>query len=85
MLFRSLSAPSNAPANPARQSYANDKESQRAKFILIQYIGPSVRVMRKAKTSVHGADVKTVLRAFSIEVPASSLEDLEEVSTRARS
>lgn len=44
-----------------------------------------MRVMRKAKTSVHGADVKTVLRAFSIEVPASSLEDLEEVSTRARS
>ena len=61
------------------QSYSNDKESERCKFILITYIGHGVRVMRKAKLSVHAADVKAVLRAFSIEVAASGLEDLEEV------
>lgn len=36
--------------------------------------------MRKAKLSVHGADVKNVLRSFSIDVAADRLEDLEEVS-----
>ena len=36
--------------------------------------------MRKAKLSVHSADVKKVLSQFSIEVPANSIEDLNEVS-----
>lgn len=35
--------------------------------------------MRRAKISVHAADVKNVLRSFSIEVPAGSVEDLQEV------
>jgi hypothetical protein len=34
--------------------------------------------MRKAKLSVHIADVKKVLKSFSVEVPASSLDDLKE-------
>ncbi|KAM0750912.1 ADF-like domain-containing protein [Meredithblackwellia eburnea MCA 4105] len=62
----------------ARIEYSNDKESQRSKFILITYIGSNVRVMRKAKLSVHAANVKEVLRAYSIDVPASSLDDLDE-------
>jgi hypothetical protein len=33
----------------ARVTYSNDKESQREKFILIVWIGPSCKVMRKAK------------------------------------
>ena len=33
----------------ARIRYSNDKESQREKFILIVWIGPSCKVMRKAK------------------------------------
>ncbi|PLW10577.1 hypothetical protein PCANC_18873 [Puccinia coronata f. sp. avenae] len=64
----------------ARITYANDKESQRHKFILIIWIGNKVKIMRKAKLSVHKADVKSVLRQFSIEVPASSEEDLNEDS-----
>lgn len=31
------------------QTFANDKESQREKFVLIIWIGSSVKVMRKAK------------------------------------
>lgn len=42
--------------------------------------GSSVRVMRKAKVSVHRADVQRVLSAYSIEVPANSVDDLAEVS-----
>lgn len=33
----------------ARIRYSNDKESQREKFILVVWIGPSCKVMRKAK------------------------------------
>ncbi|CAG8689345.1 12983_t:CDS:2, partial [Acaulospora colombiana] len=50
----------------------------REKFILVVWIGGSVKVMRKAKVSIHLADVKTVLRTFSIEVAAEHKEDLEE-------
>ena len=62
------------------QKYANDTESTREKFIFIVWIGSGVKVMRKAKLSVHSADVKKVLNQFSIEVPANSKEDLAEVS-----
>jgi hypothetical protein len=33
----------------ARVTYANDKESQREKFVLVTWIGPNCKVMRKAK------------------------------------
>lgn len=32
-----------------RVQYANDKESKREKFILVVWIGPNCKVMRKAK------------------------------------
>lgn len=49
-------------------------------FALITWIGPEVKVMRKAKLSVQSADVKKVLAAYSIDVAASSQDDLAEVS-----
>ncbi|KXN82197.1 Coactosin [Leucoagaricus sp. SymC.cos] len=61
-----------------RVKYSNDKESVREKFILVVWIGPSCKVMRKAKISVHTADVKAVLNAFSIEVAARERDDLKE-------
>ncbi|KAK7678342.1 hypothetical protein QCA50_018690 [Cerrena zonata] len=60
-----------------RVQYANDKESKREKFILVVWIGPGCKVMRKAKISVHTADVKQVLKTFSIEVPAREKDDLK--------
>ncbi|ORY49288.1 hypothetical protein BCR35DRAFT_310807 [Leucosporidium creatinivorum] len=62
----------------ARVTYANDKESTRDKFVFITYSGANVKVMRKAKLSVHKSDVQSIIRAFSIEVPANSLDDLAE-------
>ncbi|PPQ80562.1 hypothetical protein CVT25_001596 [Psilocybe cyanescens] len=62
----------------ARVSYSNDKESTREKFILVVWIGPNCKVMRKAKISVHAADVKNVLRVYSIEVAAREKDDLNE-------
>ncbi|KAF9445803.1 actin depolymerizing protein [Macrolepiota fuliginosa MF-IS2] len=62
----------------ARVKYSNDKQSVREKFILVVWIGPNCKVMRKAKISVHTADVKEVLRVFSIEVAAKEKDDLKE-------
>ncbi|KAG0659039.1 hypothetical protein C6P46_005335 [Rhodotorula mucilaginosa] len=61
-----------------RVKYSNDAESVREKFALITWIGPEVKVMRKAKLSVQSADVKKVLAAYSIDVAASSQDDLAE-------
>ena len=61
-----------------RVQYSNDKESTREKFILVIWIGPDCKVMRKAKISVHTADVKAVLRVYSMEVPAREKDDLKE-------
>ncbi|KAH8101130.1 actin depolymerizing protein [Cristinia sonorae] len=62
----------------ARVQYSNDKESTREKFILVIWIGSGCKVMRKAKISVHTADVKQVLRVYSLEVPARDKDDLKE-------
>jgi len=69
-----------------RITYANDKESTRQKFILVVWIGPNCKVMRRAKISVHSADVKGVLRVYSIEVAAREKDDLNEdpIVTRLR-
>jgi len=69
---------SRASYGYVRVSYSNDKESTREKFILVVWIGPNCKVMRKAKISVHSADVKNVLRVFSIEVAAREKDDLNE-------
>ena len=61
-----------------RVTFANDEQSKREKFGLVVWIGPECKVMRRAKVSVHTADVKQVLRVYSIEIPAREKEDLRE-------
>ncbi|KAJ3082934.1 hypothetical protein HK102_001372 [Quaeritorhiza haematococci] len=61
-----------------RMTVGNDELSQRAKFVLVSWCGTGVKVMRKAKLSVHIADVKSVLKSFAVEVAASHVEELEE-------
>lgn len=72
--------PERASFAYARVKYANDEHSFREKFILVIWIGEDVKVMRRAKVSVHAADVKKVLSAYSFEVNASSAGDLSQVS-----
>jgi len=55
-----------------------DQESKRAKFVFISWTGPSAGVMRKAKVSVHKANVKSVFRDFAVELQAAEADDLEE-------
>lgn len=41
--------PAKASYAYVRITYSNDKESQREKFILVTWIGPGCKIMRKAK------------------------------------
>ena len=48
-----------------RVQYANDKESTREKFILVVWIGPNCKVMRKAKVRLLlGLLVSLLLASF---------------------
>jgi hypothetical protein len=69
---------SKASYGYARVTYSNDKESQREKFVLVVWIGSGCKVMRKGKISVHAANIKEVLRVYSIEVAAREKDDLKE-------
>ena len=40
----------------------NDELSQRAKFLFVTYTGPNIKVLRKARLSVHVADVKRIVK-----------------------
>lgn len=55
-----------------------DQESKRAKFVFISWTGSSAGIMRKAKVSVHKANVKSVFRDFAVELQAADTDDLDE-------
>ncbi|KAJ5076951.1 coactosin [Anaeramoeba ignava] len=56
---------------------AVDDQSRRPKFVLITWIGDKVKIMRKAKVSVHKSDVKRVIQQFAIEMQVFDREDLD--------
>ncbi|KAI8827173.1 uncharacterized protein EV422DRAFT_512917 [Fimicolochytrium jonesii] len=60
----------------------NDELSQRAKFVLVSWCGKEVKVMRKAKLSVHIASVKQIVKTFAVEIAASTKEDLRETEIK---
>lgn len=74
--FVSKLRPDQAAFGYVRAVIGNDTLSQRAKFVFVSWCGPEVKVMRKAKLSVHIADVKNFIKNFAIEVSASQPEDL---------
>jgi len=60
-----------------------DVESKRAKFVLFSWCGSRAPIMRKAKMSVHKADVKQIFASSALEVHATEPSDLDEASVRA--
>ena len=60
--------------SPILNHNVSHKQSKRAKFVLVSWCGPQVKVMRKAKLSVHIADVKSVIKNFAVEIAAGSKE-----------
>lgn len=61
-----------------RMTVGNDEYSKRAKFVFISWCGPNVKVMRRAKVSIHATAVKTVIKNFAVEMAASTTKDLNE-------
>merc|ERR1711974_140783 len=61
-----------------------DSESRRTKFVLLTWIGPNVGALKKARTSVHKASVKEIVRDFSIEIQSDDRDDFAEDVVLAR-
>jgi len=47
---------------------SNDELSVRTKFVFVTWIGSKVKILRKAKLSVHVSDVKRVLNVSGFGV-----------------
>jgi len=57
---------------------SGDSESKRVKFVFISWVGERVGALKRAKVSVHKANVKTVIQSFGVEVHAEKLDELDE-------
>eukprot|EP00178_Gracilaria_changii_P025250 TRINITY_DN7785_c0_g1_i1.p1 TRINITY_DN7785_c0_g1~~TRINITY_DN7785_c0_g1_i1.p1 ORF type:complete len:150 (+),score=43.13 TRINITY_DN7785_c0_g1_i1:26-475(+) len=61
-----------------------DEQSKRAKFLFVAWVGENVGGLRKGRVSVHKADVKTILKEYSVEISATDRDDLSlEAVTKA--
>jgi len=65
---------------------SGDQESRRTKFVFLSWCGDGVGALKRAKMSVHKASVKQVVKDFSIEIHATTRDDLkeEEVMTKVK-
>ena len=55
-----------------------DEESKRTKFLFITWVGEKVSPLRRARISVHKADVKTIVKNFAVEVHCTTIDDVNE-------
>jgi hypothetical protein len=56
--------------------YQGDDETRRTKFVFFSWAGPKVSALKKGKMSVHKAAVKSIFADFSVEIHATSREEL---------
>jgi len=65
---------------------AGDNESKRSKFVFISWVGEKVTALKRAKVSVHKADVKKTLRDFAVEIHGEHHSELTEdiIMTKVR-
>jgi len=63
-----------------------DDGTQRTKFAMLHWAGPDAPVMRKAKMSVHKADLKRSISDFNVEIQESdsSVINHDEIVKRIR-
>jgi len=55
-----------------------DAESRRTKFVFVSWCGAGVGALKRAKMSVHKADIKKVLKDYAVEMHATTKDELEE-------
>ena len=55
-----------------------DEESKRTKFLFLTWVGEKVSPLRRARISVHKADVKTIVKNFAVEVHVTTLDEVDE-------
>lgn len=60
-----------------------DSGSVRKQFIFISWGGPSASVMKKAKISVHKADIQKIIKVFSVEIHGIERSDFDEEAINA--
>ncbi|KAI1319252.1 actin depolymerizing protein [Xylariaceae sp. FL0255] len=70
--------PNQAQYGYVRVEYANDKESNRVKFVLVIWIGDGTHFMRKARVSIESGEVKKALSHHSFSLDAREKGDLDE-------
>jgi len=65
---------------------SGDSESKRAKFVFISWVGEKVGPLKRAKVSVHKANVKSIIQSFGVEIHAEKQEELdaEEIMNRVK-
>jgi len=63
---------------------SGDAESKRSKFVFLSWVGERVSPLKRAKVSVHKANVKKVIQSYAVEVHAESLEELTEEDILAK-
>jgi len=59
---------------------AGDEESKRTKFLFLTWVGEKVSPLRRARISVHKADVKTIIKNFAVEVHCTTLDEVDEAT-----
>jgi len=63
---------------------SGDAESKRAKFVFISWCGDKVGALKRAKTSVQKADIKKVIKDFTIEFHAETMDEVDETEIMNR-
>jgi len=57
---------------------SGDAESRRTKFVFVSWCGVEVGALKRAKMSVHKADIKKIFKDYAVETHATSREELDE-------
>eukprot|EP01118_Nematostelium_gracile_P000613 TRINITY_DN1066_c0_g2_i1.p1 TRINITY_DN1066_c0_g2~~TRINITY_DN1066_c0_g2_i1.p1 ORF type:complete len:136 (+),score=39.99 TRINITY_DN1066_c0_g2_i1:40-447(+) len=55
-----------------------DEETTRSKFVFLTWLGENAPVMRKGNASVHVANVKSVIKDYSLELKKSEISEVTE-------
>eukprot|EP01110_Echinostelium_bisporum_P013258 TRINITY_DN8702_c0_g1_i1.p1 TRINITY_DN8702_c0_g1~~TRINITY_DN8702_c0_g1_i1.p1 ORF type:complete len:145 (+),score=76.54 TRINITY_DN8702_c0_g1_i1:63-497(+) len=65
---------------------SGDNESKRAKFVFVSWVGERVSPLKRAKVSVHKANIKSIIQSFAVEVHAENAGELNEseIMTKVR-